>query len=296
VDEDTTGAGRTAAGFAEGAAGTAAGDFRKTNQKKHPTQITSTPASAGRYPRRFGGPEGAGAAAAFAAGTKVPVTRPGGKPGKERDGAAGRRAGNSGTLNSGGLDSIGLSSGRSGRLGNSGDSPDGADFNLILIPDSDFSSPGSRTGGVDPEGNPGSAGLAKGVRSISTFSPVIPAVPIAPELSGDPTGGNPESEMASPAGAGSDGLIEIRGRSLTGGEPTWGAPAAGVSLEGTDGMGAIGAADRKVGRSSGTAGTAGESGSVDGGELAAEPLSVRSLSFSRDSGGGEGSSLIRMTA
>ena len=292
VEEVVRGAGRDApcGGCAEREDADARWCCRTTNQQRLPAPITSRPTTTGTNIRRFAGFDGAGTAAiafaaavAFAAGTSTGIALPGAKPGNDGGGADGRRAGNSGDLNSGG----------SGTFGGADESSAATDFNLILTPVSALSSPVSRTGGLDPAGDPDSGGLAKGLRSISTFSPDIPGMPTAAELVADPTGGNPESEIASPAGSGSAGLIVIRGRNLTGAEPAGAAPAAGVLPGETGGTNTGGVSSRTGGRSSCVGSAAGGGDSVDIGGFTAEPLSVRSLSFMRDSGGGEGSSLIQ---
>ncbi len=173
--------------------------------------MTSSPRSTNNFCRCFGGCEGPGTAAGFAACASAGTVLAGARPGNGSGGVEGRSTGDSGGLNSGG----------SGRLVSAGKFPAAVDFNLNLIPVSAFWSPAGRTGGGDPTGTSASGDLANGVRSISIFSPDNPAAPTPRSFASEPTGGNPESEMASPVSSGSAaGLIVIRGLSLTEGALT----------------------------------------------------------------------------
>jgi hypothetical protein len=181
--------------------------------------------------------------------------------------------------------SDGLTSAKPGSAGDSGKAPPEAGLSLNLKAISVFSPPRDVAAETAPAGDPASDGRIRGPRSIFTFSAVVSGGPTAAEPIGDKTDGNPGTEMVSPARSGSDGLIEKRGFSLTGGGVAWVAPVARDSpgtagwLEGSDAPGRAGNW---------------ASGEAEAGDSVGAGGPPRSLNFIRDSGGDEGSSLMQM--
>ena len=185
--------------------------------------------------------------------------------------------------------SVRLTSAKPGNAVDSG-TPAEAGFSLNLMAASVFSPPRGMAGETAPAGDPASGGLIKGARSIFTFSSVIPGRPKAPEPIGGRTDGNPRSGMVSPVRSGSDGLIEMRGLSLTKGGVARVAPTA-VDSPGTAGVPEGSAAAGRAGNRA-----SGEAGSGDSIGAGGPPggLSARSRNFIRDPVGDEGSSLMQM--